>query len=304
MADRSTQELRLAVERDRAALAGALARLRTDVRDQFSPDRLFAEGRAALRAQAAPALARVEEAVRAQTWTVAAAGLALVALVVGKRRQGKPRAEAGQASAGQESRTETLARWEDDGGMPRPDASSRQQSADQDWLIEAQDLRAKATALLDRIDLTARTGSAPVAGLEADRQAVLAAYAREVAQAFARGLDDLPEPDRAQIILARERAYLERCAADPTPTSRSDLPSLAVGGALALAGAALGCFFRPTATEDRLFGEARDGMIDALEAAIRDEVLAASDLARTIVAALQNDVARAGAAFRPPGSEQ
>uniref|UniRef100_UPI0039B83DE5 hypothetical protein n=1 Tax=Albidovulum sp. TaxID=1872424 RepID=UPI0039B83DE5 len=82
MSDRSLQSIEAGLEQDRAALVQALAELR----GRLAPAALLAQGRATLAAEARPLLAEVDHALRSQPLVAAAAGVALAALVFGRRR--------------------------------------------------------------------------------------------------------------------------------------------------------------------------------------------------------------------------
>jgi hypothetical protein len=284
MSDATPTDIERALTAERAALAGTLAALR----DRLAPGSLMADGRAALRAEAGPMVARLDRAIRAQPVAAAVAGVALAALVLGRRTDP---GTAEPTLAG--TRFEALTRWEDEGGPPAPDPVA----PDQDWLVEAQGLRKRARELLARIDDAARRGLAPAAELAAHRTAVLAALACDTAAALGRGLGDLTGAARDQAILARERLYRSRLA-EAAGSAAADHP-LATGLAVAGLGAVTACLFPQTETEDRLLGPLRDDLVDDARQALRDEVMRASDLARTLGQALRSDLRAAGQLVTP-----
>lgn len=289
MPDRSPQEIETQLERDRAALARALDGLR----ERLAPAALIAEGGAALAAQARPLLGQVDHAIRARPLAAAVAGAALAVLVFGRRRDTADRTSLPVLSG---TRFEALSRWEDEGGT-----AADPPDPDEGWLAEAIGLRARADALLSRIDAAARRGLAPAADLARHRAEILAALARDTATALARGLGTLNGAARDRAIAARERIYLGRIALQAGGGRTVRTHPFAAGAAMAAAGAALALLFRPTAAEDRLLGETRDTLLHEARAALRDEVLKASELARGLAAALGRDLDRLGAGLGRAG---
>jgi hypothetical protein len=283
----SPREIEQALQADRQAIAASLAALR----DRLQPSALLADGKAALRSQAAPLLGHLDAAVRAQPLAAAIAGVALAALVLGRHRAAAP--DPTPALAG--TRFEALTRWEDEGGPPMPEPVD----PDEDWLSDAMGLRARAAELLARIDDAARRRLAPAAELAAHRAAVTAALARDTAATLGRGLETLTGSARDTALAARERLYLRRVAlADRAQRTVADHP-LAAGLALAALGAATACLFPQTETEDRLLGEARDRLVDDARRALRDEALRTSALARSLTSALKSDLAAARSLVTP-----
>lgn len=142
----------------------------------------------------------------------------------------------------------------DDGAAAGPE--------DEAWLAEAAGLRARADALLDRIDSAARDGLAPAAEAAGHRAEVLAALADDLRAAMARGLETLPDEARAAVIAARASAYEAWAnAAGSGAGLLRDRPLLA-GAALAAAGVALAAVLPRTRAEDRILGVAR-GLVGA-----------------------------------------
>jgi len=292
MSDRSLQSIEAGLEQDRAALVQALAELR----GRLAPAALLAQGRATLAAEARPLLAEVDHALRSQPLVAAAAGVALAALVFGRRRDA-PEAAPVPVMAG--TRFEALTRWEDEGGPAAPTPPD----PDDEWLAEAAALRARADTLLSRIDDAARRGLGPAAELARHRAEVIAALARETRAALAKGLGALSGAARDEAVVARERVYLSRLAlGSGSRRTVQDRPFFA-GAAMAAAGAALALLFRPTETEDRLMGGTRDRLMRDAKAALRDEAVKASDLARSLTEALGRDVDRVRRTLRPPAAD-
>jgi hypothetical protein len=81
MSEHNLHEIERALERDRMALAESLVSLR----NRLSPATLMAEGKEALMAQASPLLQRADGAIRAHPVAAAAAGVAMAALIFGRR---------------------------------------------------------------------------------------------------------------------------------------------------------------------------------------------------------------------------
>jgi hypothetical protein len=289
MSDLTTQDIELSLERDRMALARSLA----DLRSRFSAAALADEGKTALKAQAGPMLARVDAAVRRQPFAAALAGVALAALVFGRTRVAETGCEV-PALAG--TRFEALTRWEDEGGPPAPEPVDL---SDEDWLHEAQGRRDRAQDLLARIDAAARRGLAPATELARHRAEVISALASDTARALGKGLESLSGAARDQALQARERVYLARVALAEKGRDTVERHPLACGAVLAAAGAAVASLFPPTEAEDRLLGETRDRVVSDLKATARSEAMKASELARTLTAALGRDLERVETALRP-----
>ncbi len=284
MSDFARQEIERSLEQDRMALAQSLVSLR----ERLSPASLVAEGKDALVAQASPLLTRLDGAVRAQPLVAAVAGVAVAALVLG--RQKTPEIEAAAAvPAMAGTRFEALARWEDEGGPPAPEPVDPEEA----WLTEARGLRDRAHGLLAQIDDAARRGLAPAAQLAKHRAEVLAALAAETRAALGKGLGSLTGAARDQALLARERIYLGRIAMAGKARESLDENPLAVGAALALAGAAVAWMFPPTESEDRLMGDARDQLAGDFKAMARREAVKASAFGMALAGALKSDFTQA-----------
>jgi uncharacterized membrane protein YccC len=74
---------------------------------------------------------------------------------------------------------------------------------------------------------------------------------------------------------------------------------LALGAALALAGAAVAWLLPQTEAEDRLLGEARDQLVSDLKAMARREAVKASAFGSTLTEALKTDMRHATQLFTP-----
>lgn len=288
MSERKMHEIEQTLERDRLALAQSLVALR----HRLSPATLIAEGKEALMAQASPLVSRVDGAVRAHPVAAAAAGIALAALVFG-RRTGSHRPEASATSSVSGTRFEALTRWEDEGGPPAPEPVD----PEEDWLVEARGLREKARKMLRQIDDAARRGLAPAAQLAKHRAEVVSALAVETRTALGRGLEALSGAAREQALLTRERIYLGRVV--EAGRERFESHPLLAGAAVAAAGAAVAWLFPPTETEDRLMGDTRDRLMEDLTAVMKDEAMKASELAQTLGSALKSDMESVASVFTP-----
>lgn len=295
MSDFAKHDIERELERDRVALAQSLAALR----DRLQPANLMAEGKDTLLQHASPLVSRLDGAVRGQPLVAAVAGIALAALVFG-RRPGNDTEAASAVPAMAGTKFEALTRWEDEGGPPAPEPVD----PNEDWLSEAQGLRAKALELLAQIDDAARRKLAPAALLAKHRAEVTRALAAETGVALAKGLGSLTGAARDQALQARERIYLARIAMAERGRERVDANPLAVGAALALAGAAVACLFPQTATEDRLLGEASDQLSADVKAMARREAVKASALGRSLSDALKTDMRRASTLFASQDDRQ
>lgn len=291
MTDQSIHQIEQALEQDRQALAQSLVALR----ERMRPSALMAEGKDALMAQAAPLVSKLDGAVRGQPVVAAMAGVALAALVFGRRR-GSDLDDAGAVPAMAGTKFEALTRWEDEGGPPAPEPVD----PEEDWLSDARGVRARAQDLLRQIDDAARRGLAPAAQLAKHRAEVLAALSAETTVALGKGLGNLTGAARQQALQARERVYLGRIALAEKGRQAVETSPVVTGLALAAAGAAVACLFPQTETEDRLVGEVRDQVADELKTTVRREVTRASAFGRTLTEALKTDMQRASALFTPP----
>ena len=290
MADFEKHEIERDLERDRMALAQSLVALR----DRLRPANLMTEGKEALMAQASPMLSRLDGAVRAHPMMTAVAGVALAAVVFG-RRNGPDTEAAGAIPAMAGTKFEALTRWEDEGGPPAPEPVD----PEEDWLNEARGLREKARKMLGQIDDAARRGLAPAAQLAKHRAEVMAALAVETKAALGKGLGSLSGAARDQALQARERIYLGRIAMAEKGRVAVEGNPLAVGAALALAGAAVAWLFPQTEAEDRLLGETRDQLTADLKAMARREATKASAFGSTLKEALKTDLKHASQLFTP-----
>lgn len=289
MSEQSIRDIERSLERDRLALAQSVAALRERVR----PANLISEGKAAVKAKASPLVADLDRTLRSRPVAVAVASLAVAALVAGRRTASREADPAPEAPALAGTRFEALTRWEDEGGPPAPEPVE----PDEDWMVEATGLRARAQALLARIDDAARRGLAPAADLARHRAEVLAALAADMRAAFAKGLESLDDAARTEAIAARERIHAVRFGVADKSREAVEGRPLMVGAVVAAAGALVACLLPQTRTENRLFGKARDRLADDVTRMARQEVMQASDLARSLSRAFQSDLSRAAGLF-------
>jgi hypothetical protein len=288
MSEHNLHEIERALERDRMALAESLVSLR----NRLSPATLMAEGKEALMAQASPLLQRADGAIRAHPVAAAAAGVALAALIFGRRTMEDTHAPL-VTTAHSGTRFDALTRWEGEGGPPGPEPVDPEEG----WLTEARGLRDRARQMLRQIDDAARRGVAPAAQLAKHRAEVVSALAVETRQALGRGLESLSGAARDEALKAREKLYLGRIV-EAGQESVESHPFL-TGAAFAAVGAAVAWLFPQTETEDRLLGETRDRLMDELTQTMKTEAMKASELAHTLGSALKSDMQSVASAFTP-----
>jgi hypothetical protein len=258
--DHTDNAVRIAaqLEQDRSALAASLDSLR----NRFSWDSLLSDGTALLRQNAGPYTEAVDRAVRANPLALGVAAVGVAWMILGRRDEG----DEAPALAG--TRFEAISRWEDEGGpvATPPDA-------DMVWIAEADTLRARAAALLGRIEAAARDRLAPAAELAKSRADVLASLARDVARVIGTGLEGVSDGVRAQTIAARQALYEARTrAADIAARPMQANPAL-TGAVLAAAGAGLAMALPQTRMEHRVIGPVRDRLMDAAQAMVAEERL-------------------------------
>ena len=290
MSEQKMHEIEQSLERERQALAETLVALR----HRLSPSTLIAEGKEALMSHASPLVSRVDGAVRSHPMAAAAAGVALAALIFGRRALSDNHSPV-VVPVTPGTRFEALTRWESEGGPPADDPVD----PEEDWLKHARGLRYSAKQMLRQIDDAARRGLAPAAQLAKHRAEVVSALAVETRDALGRGLETMTGVAREQALQARERIYLGRIAVAEKGRQQVEEHPLLTGAVLAAAGAGLAFLFPPTETEDRLMGEARDALLDEAFTAAKTEAMRASELAQTLGSALKSDVQHAASMFTP-----
>lgn len=276
MSEQSISAIERALDRDRETLARSLAALR----DRMRPASLLTQGTASLKTGAAALVER------------ASAGLARGADLLSARTTEEASALAG-------TRFEALSRWEDEGGPPAPLPGPETEEPDEDWLVEARGLRARALGLLERIDAAARAGLAPAADLARHRAEVVAAYAAETSATLGKGLESLGEAARSQALEARERIYLARVAVADRARAEVEAQPVVACAVAAAAGAALALLLPRSEAEDRLLGAARDRLVGDLKRLAGHEEMLAGNLALGLRAAYRRDPDRAAKALAP-----
>ncbi len=252
-------EISALLEQERAALEGSIEGLR----DRLSLDALLDDALEYARTQAAPYARALDGAVRSNPVAAVMAGVGLAWLVLGRKPRPSP---AQQPLAG--TKSEALARWEDEGG-PVPPASAPE--ADQTWIAETDRLRDRAAAALDRIEAAARKRLRPAAELAQERAEVLTDLAMATRTAMLRGLDSLGHEAQDRILAARARAHAAKAAVTQRGvTLIEERPMVAAAIAMAV-GAAVGSALPRTAVEDRVLGQERDQLLAQAQRALRQE---------------------------------
>jgi hypothetical protein len=296
MSEQTIRDIERSLERDRVALAQSVAALRERVR----PANLMSEGKEALMAQATPLMSQVDTALRSHPVAATVAGVALAAIVLGRRAMTSDAEVATGVPAMAGTRYEALTRWEDEGGPPAPEPVE----PEEDWLIEARGTREKAKVLLKQIDDAARRGLAPAADLARHRKDVLAALAADTRLALGKGLGSLGDAARDKAMMARERLYVSRVSMAEKGREAVESRPLVTGMVIAAAGALVACLFPQTEAEDRLLGEARDRLVDDVKRMVKQEVMQASDVAQSLTQAFKSDLGRAARLFTPPSAAE
>jgi hypothetical protein len=296
MSEQSIREIERSLERDRVALAQSVAALRERVR----PANLMSEGKEAFMAQATPLVSQLDRAVRGHPMAATVAGLAVAAVVLGRRSSHSDAEAASAAPAMAGTRYEALTRWEDEGGPPAPEPVE----PEEDWMIEARGIREKASTLLRQIDDARRRGLAPAKDLARHRAEVLGALAADTRIALGKGLGSLGQSARDTALQARERIYMARFNVAEKSREVVEGRPLLVGAMVAAAGAVVACLFPRTETEDRLMGDARDRLADDVKRLVKQEVVQASDLAQSLTQAFKSDLGRAARLFTPPSAAE
>ena len=275
------------LDRDRDALSAALEALR----DRFSPDNLWSDGQALLKANAGPYTQALDTAVRANPVALALAAVGVAWLVLGRR--GLPE---GDNSVLAGTRFEAEARWEDEGGpvCDLPDADAL-------WMEKADRLRLRADGLIGRINAALRDGLASANALTQNRRDVMASLALDIRRVMATGLEGLTGSARDAAMAARERAYVMRIAAGKAGAATVRNNPVVTGVALAAAGAAVAVMLPRSALENRLLGLPRDQLVRDAKCALQDERQRIARSVARLAQALSDELspAKAGAGVRP-----
>jgi Protein of unknown function (DUF3618) len=264
--DLTADEIAAGLERDRADLAGTIDSLR----ERLSVDALMTDAASFAKTNLAPYTRALDGAVRANPLAAVLAGVGIAWLAFGRTsRQAAPE----PALAG--TKVEALSRWEDEGGPPAEPLTA----LDDDWIVEADQLRDRAAAALARIDAAARRKLRPAAEIARDRAEVLARLASSTRAAMLRRLETFSSDAQERILAAREQAYAARMVAVRQGTKLIEERPM-VAGAIGMAiGAAVASALPRTVIEDRLFGQERDRLMRLASDALRHERSRAADAA-------------------------
>ncbi|WP_309663733.1 DUF3618 domain-containing protein [Tabrizicola sp.] len=251
------RQIEAQLDQDRDALSAALEALR----QRFSPDSLWSDGAALVKANAGPYTQALDAAVRANPVALALTAIGLAWLILGRRSS-----SASNASPLAGTRFEAEARWEDDGGpvAPLPETDAL-------WMEEADRLRQRADAIFARITTASRDNLAPSAVLAGHRADVAAALARDIRRVMARGLENLTGSARDAALAARERAYLMRIAAAKAGAEAVRDNPVVAGMALAAAGATVAALLPQSAFENQVLGAPRDRLVGDVKRVLQDE---------------------------------
>ncbi len=290
------RDIEAGLERDRDEVAQAFAALR----DRFSPDSLWQDAAGVMERNAGAYAQVIDRAIRANPVALAVSAVGLAWLILGRR--GVPPTPASDTSSLAGTRYEAMTRWEDEGG-PVADEPPTAPSSPDDWTIEADRLRDRATRLIDQINDAVRKGIAPAADLARHRTDVLEALTRDVRRALGRGLEEMAEPARAAVLSARERAYeAHLLARRKTAGALGDRP---LTGAVVLAGvgATVAALLPRSAAEDRILGDMRDRIVDALARVVEDERQRVTASAVRAVEGVLSELSPPPAPARPAGED-
>ncbi len=264
------QQIAAQMDRDRALLANSVNALR----DRLTVDSLWGDAVAVVKRNAAPGVAALDHAIRANPLAVGLTAVGLAWLILGRRSQGDD--EPPQPG----TKFEAMARWEDEGGPVAAEAELPV-AFDEDWVVEADGIRQRAAALIAQIDQAARSGLAPAKDLARHRAEVLAALPKDVAQAMSKGLGTMAEAARAKTLDARQAAYAARIAATSAGarTVRAN-PGL-TGVVLAAAGATLAALLPQSRLEHQVLGPARDLLMEEAKRMLQDPRIRSAERSET-----------------------
>lgn len=279
------------LDQDRQALGKSLS----DLRGKLDPHALVDSGVKFVGDHAVPAARSAGSWIMSNPFAFALIGAGVAWLAFGGQGR-KPGPKDTSPLAG--TKFEAVSRWEDDGGPVLAEAVEE----DEDWVTEADGLRARAREMLGRIDQAARDRLAPAAELARSRAEVLAALTQDVRAAMGRGLEGLGEQARAAAMATREAAYSARIAVAEKGTAAVRDNPLVTGGLLAVAGAALAAALPRTETERRTLGSLRDRLMDAAGRFAADEMQRAGFVARDLAETLRADLDRAQAHVAEAGA--
>ena len=254
---------------DRKVLSSALSALGA----KFTPEALWSSGVTMIKSNSGPYTQAVDRAVRGNPMAVAITAVGLAWLVLG-RRHGSDTDQVPLPG----THTESVARWEDEGG-PVTERLSETPGIDDFWTKDADTLRLRANTLIAQIDKASRKRNAPHAELARHRLDIVTSLTKDVRQVMARGMEHLTDDARKLALDGRERAYalhvqkpkmMAKAMAKAKSVSQQDTP-LFTAAALAAAGAALGAMLPRSDMENQALGAPRDRLVDTVRLALRDE---------------------------------
>lgn len=257
IANSNARQIEAQLDQDRDALLVSLETLRK----RFSIDSLWSEGASLIKANAGPYTQALDTAVRANPVALAVTGIGLAWLILGRRV-----AVEVDTSPLAGTRYEAEARWEDEGGpvsdLPETDAL---------WMEEADRLRRRATGMIAHINSALQDNLAPAADLAKNRVDIVAALAKDVRRAMARGLENLTGSARDAALSARERAYTAHISAVKAGVGTVRDNPVVAGLALVAAGAVVAALLPQSALENQILGSPRDRLIHNAKTVLQDE---------------------------------
>ena len=257
IAAKSPRQIEAQLDQDRDALSATLEQLR----QRFSIDSLWSDGAALVKANSGPYAQALDTAVRANPLALSVTAIGLAWLILGRRQTttADPSSLAG-------TRFEAESRWEDEGGPV-----SELPETDEMWMQEADILRDRATGLFAQINTALHAKLASAADLAKCRADVAASLAKDVRRVMSRGLDGLSGSARDLKLAARERAYTARLTATKAGAGAVRDNPVAIGVALALAGAAVATLMPQSAAEAKVLSAPRDRLLKDGQRVLQDE---------------------------------
>jgi ElaB/YqjD/DUF883 family membrane-anchored ribosome-binding protein len=245
------------LEQDRADLATSIDGLK----DRLSLGAVLDDAIELTVSHAAPYGRALDTAVRSNPVAALMVGAGLAWLIFGRKSHNT---NTGHVEG---TKFEALSRWEDEGGpvAPLPDV-------EEDWVVESDRLRDRATAALSRIDDDAREKVRPLAESALERTTVLADLAKATRSAMGRGLEGLASEARDRVLAAREKAYAARIATVRQGAKLIDDQPITAGAVGMAIGAAIGSFLPQTKIENKVFGEERDRLLSQAQSVLQQEL--------------------------------
>jgi len=279
-ADRPRQ-IEAQLDQDREALMTSIDALW----NRFSLDRLWSDGASLIKSNAGPYTQALDSAVRANPMALALTAVGLAWLILGRRSDGQT-----DATWLSGTKFEAEARWEDEGG-----AVSDLPDTDALWMEEADQLRARASGMMSRINSALRDKLAPAAELANSRADIVASLTKDVRRVMARGLEGVVGTARDTAIAAREKAYMMRIAAGKVGAETVRDNPVVAGIALAVAGATVAALLPRSAVEDQLLGEPRDRLVSQAKRILKEERQRVAQTVRQAAHALTAKISPSGA---------